>query len=67
MVGQDYALATTVFWAALIVGEPAANRLIQMLPLAKALSAAVFLWSALLLGMAFAKNTGLVSDGCLSL
>jgi fucose permease len=56
MVGQDYALTTTTFWIGLIAGEFPANRLIQILPLGKYLSAAVFLWSVCLMAMAFAKN-----------
>ncbi len=56
MVGQDYALTTTTFWIGLIIGEFPANRLIQILPLGKYLSGAVFLWSVSLMAMAFAKN-----------
>ncbi len=56
LVGQEYALCTTIFWAGLIAGEFFANRLIQILPLAKYISIAVFIWGVTLLGMAFSKN-----------
>lgn len=44
MVGQDYALTSTFLWCGVIVGELPANRIVQMLPVAKLLSGALILW-----------------------
>lgn len=68
--GQDYALTSTCLWIGIIVGEPIvsplyslgdrvdvqANQCVRKLPLAKLLSAGTFVWSALLMGIAFSLN-----------
>lgn len=51
--GQDYALTSTFFWIGLIAAEPFANHLVQRLPVAKVLSCAMMIWTALLFGLAF--------------
>ncbi|KZO91405.1 MFS general substrate transporter [Calocera viscosa TUFC12733] len=56
MVGQDYALTNTVLWIGVIVGELPANRLVQVLPLAKFVSISLILWGCVLFIMGFMRN-----------
>ncbi|KZO90461.1 MFS general substrate transporter, partial [Calocera viscosa TUFC12733] len=55
-VGQDYSLTSTLLWCGIIVGEPIANQCVRRLPLGKLLSGGIFIWSALLMGLAFSLN-----------
>ncbi|EJT97059.1 MFS general substrate transporter [Dacryopinax primogenitus] len=56
MVGQDYALTNTILWIGVIVGELPANRLVQIIPLAKFVSVSLILWGLVLLAMSFLRN-----------
>ncbi|GFZ48439.1 hypothetical protein JCM24511_06187 [Saitozyma sp. JCM 24511] len=60
MVGQDYALATTTFWAGLIIAQFPANRLVQILPLGKFMAGSLVLWGITLIIMAVAKSAAAI-------
>ncbi|KAJ5889071.1 dipeptide transmembrane transporter [Penicillium taxi] len=56
LVGQQYSWAVTMFYFGYLIGQPPANYLIQKTPMGKFAAVTLFMWGALVMLSALARN-----------